>query len=325
MIGDTGQQGDDGAGLGKDHLFERRVDFAPGGRLLEGGAAARPVADIGDGNLDGVFVHLDHMTENFRTNHGVLGEIFRHAAPDHQQARCPGLDLDVGEFAEVTDGIDGEMAFRVAVLMKDQPKTGAGIGEGRAKHRHAVLVRRLHQRVRLAGLAGGKIGPHGLNELARRMRPGRETVGNFANDRVAGLKVFFVNVGVIDPIDEVASQIPVINIRRALEMTKPQGLEKIHVNDAGAGGDNSVNHVVFDQVGIDLHTSSRRCGAGQGQDDRTGLITKHGVVYFRRSRQIARGERHFRHAVDNRAGIDGRHVHVLDRRAQQFCLFVLGF
>ena len=64
---------------------------------------AGAVAHVGDGDLHGVFVHLDVVAEDLGADDGVLREVLRHAAADHEQAGGAGRDLDVGQFAEVGD------------------------------------------------------------------------------------------------------------------------------------------------------------------------------------------------------------------------------
>src|SRR3546814_3134187 len=67
------QQRHHAAGLGEHHLFERGIDLAPARRLLERRGRARAVAHVGDGDLHGIFVHLDVvMSEDFGANHGIL-------------------------------------------------------------------------------------------------------------------------------------------------------------------------------------------------------------------------------------------------------------
>ena len=103
---------------------------------------------VGDGDLDRVFVHVGLDAEDFGADHGVLGEVLRHPAADHEQARVAGLDLDLRQLAEVGDRVDHHvgLAFLEALdLVLDQPKARRAVDEGRAEDRHALLVGRLHQ------------------------------------------------------------------------------------------------------------------------------------------------------------------------------------
>ena len=91
-------------------ICSNAVDLAPAGRLLQRRGGAGAVADVGHGDLHGVLVHLDVLVaEDLGADHGVLGEVLGHAAADHEQAGGAGLDLDVGQFAEVGDRVEGDL------------------------------------------------------------------------------------------------------------------------------------------------------------------------------------------------------------------------
>src|SRR4051794_14342062 len=76
MPGVAGEERKDAGRLGEDHLLHRRRDLAPARRFLEGRGGAGPVAHVGDGDLDGVFVHLDVVVaKDFSADDRVLSEI----------------------------------------------------------------------------------------------------------------------------------------------------------------------------------------------------------------------------------------------------------
>ncbi len=52
-------------------------------------AGERAVADVGDGDLDGVLVHRRVVAEHLGGDDDVLREVLRHAAADHEQAGRP--------------------------------------------------------------------------------------------------------------------------------------------------------------------------------------------------------------------------------------------
>ena len=54
------------------------------------GRAGMPSRTSGHGDLHGVAMHLGLDTEDLGANHGVLGEVLRHAATDHEEAGDAG-------------------------------------------------------------------------------------------------------------------------------------------------------------------------------------------------------------------------------------------
>jgi len=206
--------------------------------------------------------------------------------------------------------------------MQDQAESGAGIRERRAEHGHVVLVGQLDQGILLARSTFREIAAHFADEFPRGIGARLQPVGDFADGVVAGLEFFLIDVGVVDAVDVLRAQVVVVDIRRALVVAEAQGLEEVHVDDAGPGRDDGVHHVVADQVGIDLHAAAGRGRTGERQEDRAVLVGQHVVVDAGRPRQIARGERHFRHAVDDRPGVDLGDVDMFDGLAQQGRFFI---
>jgi hypothetical protein len=58
MVYITNHEREYGGGFGIYHLFISGRNLSPGGSFLEGGAGTSAVADIGHGNLNGIFMHL---------------------------------------------------------------------------------------------------------------------------------------------------------------------------------------------------------------------------------------------------------------------------
>ena len=97
---------------------------------------------------------------------------------------------------------------------------------------------------------------HLADEGAARIGLGFKAVGDFKNGVVAILQLFFIDIGVVDPIDEQRAQRVVIGHIERLIMLVAKAFEEIHVDDAGAGGDDAIDHVVAQQFGIKIHAAA---------------------------------------------------------------------
>ncbi len=262
------------------------------------------------------------MAEDFGADHCVLDEVLRHAAADHQQAGGTGLDLDVGQFAEIGNCIEhhvGLAGLGTVNLMLDQAETGAAVHEGRAEDRHIMFISQLDQAVILLAMLG-QIFAHLADEGAAAVGAGRQAVGDFVDGVVAILQRFFVDIGVVDAIDQQRAQRIVIRHFQGLIMFVAQAFEEIHVHDGGAGGDNAVDHVAAQQFGIEIHATASAGRAGDDQEDRAIGIGQHLVVDAGGAGEITRSEAHLGHALDDRAGIKAGDVDMLDNGRQQLGL-----
>ena len=95
-------------------------NLAPARRFLKRRGGAGAVADVGNGDLHGVLVHLDVlMAEDFRADDRVLGEVLGNAAANHQEAGSACFNLEVGQLKEVGDGV--EHHIRLAGLHRGRP------------------------------------------------------------------------------------------------------------------------------------------------------------------------------------------------------------
>src|SRR3546814_8053893 len=95
------------------------------------------------------------MAEDFGADDGVLDEVLRHAAADHQQAGGARLDLDVGQLAEIGDRIERYVvtaALHRIDLMLHQPETGRAVGERGAEDRHVMHIRSEEHKYELQSL-----------------------------------------------------------------------------------------------------------------------------------------------------------------------------
>src|SRR3546814_3823833 len=82
----------------------------------------------------------------------------------------------------------------------------------------------------------------------------------------------------------------------------------------------SVDHVGAQQLGIEIHASTRRGAARDDEEDRAILVGEHLVVDARRAREVAAGEAHLAHRVDDRARVEAGDVDMFDGRRQQLGL-----
>ena len=166
--------------FGIDHLLEFVVDFAPTAGFEEGGGGAGAVAHVGNGYLDGVFVHGNFVAEDFGADYGVLCEVLGSAAANHEEACLRCCHLDFGEFDEVGYGVDAEvfLAFLGAFpLVLADAEAGAAVAEGGAEDWHATFVAGLDEAVFLDGAAVVEPFAEFVDELAAAVGTGLEHVG----------------------------------------------------------------------------------------------------------------------------------------------------
>jgi len=200
MVGITGEERQHGRGFGIHHLFATRIDFPPGIGFLERRTGAGAVADIRHGNLHGVFVHGRLMPQNFGADNGILREIFRRPAADHQQTRGPGLNFDHRQFQKILDRINRQMMIGPFNLVHDQTETGGTVRKRRTENRHMIFVSRLDQRIFLFGMLH-QIFAHFRDKFPRRIRTRLQRIGYFFDGAVAMLQVVFADERIINPVD----------------------------------------------------------------------------------------------------------------------------
>jgi hypothetical protein len=270
-------------------------------------------------------VHVGVDAEDLGADDGVLGEVLRHAAADHEQARDARRDLDVGQLAEVGDRVQHHVGLALGhalLLVLDQAETGRGVDEGRAEDRRAFFIGGLDQRAGLLGVAFRQPLAHFPDELARGIAARLQAAGDLIDGVVAGLQFFFVDVGVVDAVDVVRAQDVVVHLAGGLIVLEAQGFEEVHVDDRGAGGDHGVDHAELHHVAVDVHAAAGRGRTGQDQPRRAGLVFQGHVEDVGRAGGVARGERHLAHGIDDRARVEAGDVDVLDGRGQELRLGV---
>ena len=268
-------------------------------------------------------MHVDFVTEYFGTDHRILGKVFRHAAADHEEAGRACRQLDLGQLAEVGDGIQRHIGFASLGplhLMLNEAKACRAIGKGRTEDRRIFLKCGLDEGVRLLGIARRQPLAHLIDEFAGRIGARLEALGNFENGVVAGLEFFFVNIGVVDAVNIVGAQLAIIHRALGLIVFEPQRFKEVHVDDRGAGGDHHIDHAKPDHVAIDMHAAARRGRARQGQPRGAVLVLDGHGEDVRRPGRVAAGKAHLAHGIDNGSGVIGRNVDMLDCIGQQFGL-----
>ena len=67
-------------------------------------------------------MNVDFPAQNFGTNNGVLNKVLGDSATNHEQAGRARLQLDVGEFSEITNRIHRQILFGIVFLMQHQTK-----------------------------------------------------------------------------------------------------------------------------------------------------------------------------------------------------------
>ena len=87
-------------------------------------------------------------------------------------------------------------------------------------------------------------------------------------------------------------------------MLETEGLEKIHIHDRRPRGDDGVDHVVLHHLHVDLHTAGGAGAPREGQDDTALLFGKHPVINVGGVGQIAGGEGHPLHSLDDRRCVE---------------------
>ena len=150
MVGVADDGGDDGGAFGIDHLLQFLAHLAPATGLEEGAGGAGAVTDVGDGDLDGIFMHGNLFAEDFGADDGVLGEVLGGAAADHEEAALGAVHLDLGELEEVGHAVDADIGlaglFAEPLVLADA-EAGAAVAEGGAEDGHAALVAGLDEAV----------------------------------------------------------------------------------------------------------------------------------------------------------------------------------
>ena len=100
-----------------------------------------------------------------------------------------------------------------------------------------------------------------------------------------------------------------------------QGLEEVHVDDAGTSADDGVDHLVAHHVDIHLHASGSAGRTGDGEDVGAVLLGDHLAEDVGGAGGVAAGETHVTHGVDKLGAVVLLDVNVLDGFFQEVFLF----
>ena len=103
-------------------------------------------------------------------------------------------------------------------------------------------------------------------------------------------------------------------------MLETQRLEKVLVDDVGAGADDGVDHVVADHVDENLLQPRADERPGEAEDHAAFAVAKHAVVNVGGAMKVARAVRHVLHGIDDRDNVVTRDVKMLDGLAEQLFL-----
>ena len=137
---------------------------------------------------------------------------------------------------------------------------------------------------------------------------------------VAILQLLLIDIGIVDAVDVERPQRIIIRNFIGLVVLVAKRFEEIHVDDRGARRDDRVDHVRADELRIEIHATAGRGRARDHQDDRAILVLQHHVVDLRRPGEVAAGEAHMTHRVDDRPSVEPGDVDMLDGVRQQLCL-----
>ena len=185
------------------------------------------------------------VAEDLGADHRVLGEVLGHSAADHEETGRSRLDLEVGQFAEIGDGVEdhvGPPRLHRVDLVLDQAEAGRAVDEGRAEDRHVMLVGELDQAVVLLAVGNQPLA-HLADEGAARIRARFQAVGDLTDGEVAILQLLFVDIGVVDAVDVERAQRIIVRDFIGLVVFVAKRFEEIHVDDRGPGSHDRVDHV----------------------------------------------------------------------------------
>src|SRR5690606_33053931 len=145
------------------------------------------------------------------------------------------------------------------------------------------------------------------------VRDGRQRVRDVTRRGIADAQLVLVDVGVVDPVDRTLAQFVVVRLDVAVPVPEAERFEEVLIDDDRAGRHDRVDHVRLDE--LEDHTLEPRADerARETQPHAALPIAEHLLVDPGRAGGVAGLERHARHPVDERDGIEGRERDVLDR------------
>ena len=99
--------------------------------------------------------------------------------------------------------------------------------------------------------------------------------------------------------------------RRPRGGSSPSNVRRLRRSET-RGSDDDIDHVVPDHVHVDLHAPTGAGAACQTEHDRAVGVFDHLAQDVSRSGSVASGKGHVPHGIDDRRGIEGLDVDVLD-------------
>jgi len=266
-------------------------------------------------------VHGSVDAEDLGGYDDVLCEVLGNAAADHEDAGGGVGDLELSDLVEVLGGVDGDHRLALAgVLVGDEAEAGGAVGECGTKDGDVLLVGGEDDGVARAGLRGSalldEIGAHFPDKLAGAVRAGLEGVGDLVDGLVADAELVLVDEGVVDAIDgEFAKHgvvRPVLELVVGHVVVEAKGFKEVLIDDVGAGGDDSVDHVVAYEVDKNLLKAGGDERSGEAEDDAAVGVVEHHLVDVGGAGSVTRTVRHGSHGVDECDNIVLLDVEVLD-------------
>jgi hypothetical protein len=252
-------------------------------------------------------VHRDILSKYFRANNHVLYKVFGHTAAYDQQTGIGRIHFYFGQFPEIFDAVYRNMLFRFFGLMLDEAETGAGIGKSRTKNRHSIFIGDLNQRIFLLRIRN-EVPAHFFYEFAGGINTRGEPIRNVFYLFVTVLELPFIYKRIVYAIYVCIPQNTVIYLRTALVVPEADRFEKIHINDAGPGCHDHIDHVAGNHIAIDGQASRGAGTACQRQHNRAGLIAYHAVKNHGGFSKLSGAKGHFVHGFDQSDRIETGYI-----------------
>ncbi len=157
------------------------------------------------------------------------------------------------------------------------------------------------------------------------MRTGRQFIGDLPGRVVADSQLVFIDERIVDAIDLHSAELVVVHARleafRGGVMLEAESLEKILIDDIRSRADDGVDHSIADHVDEHFFQARANERSGQTENHSALLVGQHAMVNIGRPMQVARGESHELHRIDQGNDVVPRDIDVLDRLRKQLPFF----
>ena len=264
-------------------------------------------------DLQRVPVSADLVAIELGLDGGLVDEVLRRAAAEHDRRGSRPPDHQVRRFDDVADDVDVAGAGLLLPRLRE-PHPDRRIRNRRTENRHVGAVGG-----RQDAVASGRfpeVPAEQMEKLPRGVRPRLERGGELGDPVVVRDELFLARVGVVDAIDAVVGQRGVVGVGRADVMALAAGFVQI-VIEVRAGRDQAVDVAVEDQVGDDQAQAPRRQRARHAEKNRH-VVLQHPLPDAVRRGEIASLKRNPLHAREHliraEPSLDGKR---LDRRLQE--------